>query len=80
MASHEMMPVKAAHVSVDESLQRGVGYVGTRTNETTGKATRVRRVFSFAQIFFFALSYMSSWEAVRLPFHLTCESKMLDLE
>jgi len=80
MNSHEMVPVKGPHVTVDESPPRGATYAGKRTNETRNEATRVRRLFSFAQIFFFALSYMSSWEAVRLPFYLPCEGKTLGLE
>lgn len=80
MDAREMVPVKAPHVSIDQNHQRGATYTGKRTTGTMDKATRVRRLFSFAQIFFFELSYMSSWEAVRLPFRLTFESKTLDLE
>lgn len=54
---------KGAHVTVDDRYQEA-GYDGDRTDGTVNKATRLRRLFGFAQIFFFALGYMSSWEAV----------------
>ena len=41
-------------------------YAGRRTDGTRNEATRVRRLFSFAQIFFFALTFMSSWETMAL--------------
>ncbi|KAK5208545.1 hypothetical protein LTS03_005380 [Exophiala xenobiotica] len=39
-------------------------YAGSRTEGTRNISTKVRRIISFAQIFFFTLSYMSSWEAI----------------
>lgn len=53
---------KYVHSSVVDDRQ-ATGYVGIRTDGTVQKTTRLRRLFSFAQIFFFALGYMSSWEA-----------------
>ena len=41
-------------------------YPGRRTDGTRNEAIRVRRLFSFAQIFFFALTFMSSWETMLL--------------
>jgi choline transport protein len=67
MESHELDKVKAPHVAIANGNGNGhhvPTYTGDRTNGTKNTATRVRRLFSFAQIFFFALSYMSSWEAV----------------
>lgn len=58
-------PEKSAIVSVDPD-QLSNSYAGPRTDGTVNKATRLRRLFSFAQIFFLALGYMSSWEAVSL--------------
>ncbi|KIX04956.1 uncharacterized protein Z518_05828 [Rhinocladiella mackenziei CBS 650.93] len=64
--AHEMLPVKTAAVNVQEEKRSygATAYTGQRTEGTRNTATRVRRIFSFAQIFFFALSYMSSWEAI----------------
>ncbi|KAK3716360.1 hypothetical protein LTR37_006510 [Vermiconidia calcicola] len=39
-------------------------YPGQRTEGTKNTQTRVRRLFSFTQIFFFALTFMSSWETM----------------
>lgn len=65
MESHELDTVKAPHVAIENGPHTPI-YTGVRTVGTKNTATRVRRLFSFAQIFFFALSYMSSWEAVSL--------------
>ncbi|KAL6248924.1 hypothetical protein RBB50_003987 [Rhinocladiella similis] len=65
MDSQEMQRLKTAHVNVDRPKNIcELPYAGPRTEGTRDRSTRVRRIFSFAQIFFFSLSYMSSWEAV----------------
>ncbi|KAF2740496.1 choline transport protein [Polyplosphaeria fusca] len=64
MDGHEKLPVKSTEVQENEQG----GYVnihdGPRTEGTQNVASRVRRLFSSAQIFFFALNFMSSWEAL----------------
>ena len=54
-----------AEVNIDDFLPV-TAYPGRRTDGTRNEATRVRRLFSFAQIFFFALTFMSSWETMAL--------------
>ena len=67
MASYETYPSKAddAEVNIDD-FSPVTAYPGRRTDGTRNEATRVRRLFSFAQIFFFALTFMSSWETMAL--------------
>ncbi|OAL23813.1 hypothetical protein AYO22_06132 [Fonsecaea multimorphosa] len=65
MESYEVLSAKTPQVNVeDERKGHATQYRGQRTEGTRNTSTRVRRIFSFAQIFFFALSYMSSWEAI----------------
>jgi hypothetical protein len=62
---------KEPYVST-EGERHAPTYIGDRTEGTRNAATRVRRLFNFAQIFFFELSYMSSWEAVSDHVLLVC--------
>ncbi|KAK6430490.1 hypothetical protein LTR95_013356 [Oleoguttula sp. CCFEE 5521] len=71
MEDYELREAKlGAHASVDEYMVANA-YPGQRTEQTRDTRTRVRRVFSFAQIFFFALTYMSSWETMALNLQAT---------
>ena len=54
-----------AEVNIDD-FTPVTAYPGRRTDGTRNEATRVRRLFSFVQIFFFALTFMSSWETMAL--------------
>ena len=73
MADEKLFAVKTPRTTVGNGQQAAI-YTGDRTEGTKNVETRVRRLFSFAQIFFFALSYMSSWEAVHLslPCYTCC--------
>ncbi|KAF2217704.1 hypothetical protein CERZMDRAFT_63866 [Cercospora zeae-maydis SCOH1-5] len=50
---------RASDEAVESSKE---GMAGTHNSGST--QTRVRRIFSFTQLYFFALSYMQSWEAI----------------
>ena len=69
MEAHEMQS-KESQISVEEkSPTNGAianAYPGHRTDGTKDTQTRVRRLFNFTQIFFFALTFMSSWETMAL--------------
>ncbi|KAK5683672.1 hypothetical protein LTS10_005206 [Elasticomyces elasticus] len=66
MDQYEMDEGKIRPPYVSEVDGDGVvnAYPGQRTTGTRDERTRVKRVFSFAQIFFFALTFMSSWETM----------------
>lgn len=60
--SYEMIAPKQAIQSTTESEPgpASTSYPGLRTEQTLSPRTRVRRVFSFAQLLFFALTFMNS--------------------
>ncbi|KAK5746950.1 hypothetical protein LTR17_000581 [Elasticomyces elasticus] len=66
MDQYEMDESKIPPPYVSEVDGDGVvnAYPGQRTTGTRDERTRVKSVFSFAQIFFFALTFMSSWETM----------------
>ncbi|RMZ86274.1 hypothetical protein DV736_g6499, partial [Chaetothyriales sp. CBS 134916] len=64
MDKHEMEHIKASGVSVEEKDGFAYSYPGERTDGT--RNTRTRRLFNPAQIWFFALTFMSSWETMAL--------------
>ncbi|KAF2718476.1 amino acid permease [Polychaeton citri CBS 116435] len=74
MDPYEMAETKYPNQGVFEEDEKGVianAYPGQRTEGTRDERTRVKRVFSFAQIFFFALTFMSSWETMALNLQST---------
>ncbi|KAK3711855.1 hypothetical protein LTR37_009373 [Vermiconidia calcicola] len=67
MSAYAMQPLGSAKVKVSHAYDHGAnGYDRGPKASRTG----VRRLFSFTQMFFFALSYMNSWEGIS-----TCASK-----
>ncbi|KAK5104740.1 hypothetical protein LTS08_002632 [Lithohypha guttulata] len=58
------LPVKSVQLTVDEKNDHAVSSTAAGTNVPSDVATRVRKLFSSAQIFFFALTFMNSWEAM----------------
>ena len=64
--SHDYEMISPKHpaepiVSAAEHTESFNAYPGLRTEQTRSPLTRVRRVFGFAQLFFFALTFMNSY-------------------
>ncbi|CAI7677715.1 unnamed protein product [Penicillium pancosmium] len=69
MESHEMTAYKGADASVDRALPEnhtGSNGNGVSASNAPTDQTSVKRLFNFTQIFFFSLTYMSSWETQAL--------------